>query len=295
MYPRFGFGNRIQSIAAGVSVAKHTNRKLILAWEKQEERNQMPVLFSDLFLNKLETLENSDLPPGCKSITALRKASCDRQPVSRYVMQNNDARSTIPPKEGIMEDHRNIVLVDEAFWRFAPQNLEGEFGAFYRELKAVPAIEDKLKFDLQKCEIKFGVHYRTFTSNGDWAGKKWDEHLFIEEVSQEMRKVLKTKAKLKHACIAVVSDRPELRNIIETGIKADFEKQMKAVSLEFYGLKHNSSDRGTKEAQETAVAEWLLIGRTDYLFGTNASTFSDEAGRMTTHGAKISIGPDPYH
>jgi hypothetical protein len=52
--------------------------------------------------------------------------------------------------------------------------------------------------------------------------------------------------------------------------------------------------RQTKKEIRDAVADWFLLGATDFIIGTYQSSFSDEAALLTSSQRKINIGPSNY-
>lgn len=104
---------------------------------------------------------------------------------------------------------------------------------------------------------------------------------FLAELEEQIKKLgIKITNK---SCIFVASDNQKNRQYIENTLN-------KKYNVKVFDLNLKQVERDSVKGLQDALTEWLLLGSMDYLFGSNGSTFSDEAGRLTTFGRKISIG-----
>lgn len=276
--PRFGLANRLQALASAQIAAKITKRKLVLAWEAQAKH--MPALFEDLFTNDFPRPGRADLPTV----------------VSRYLRDVEDGNREKPSFDGIWTDESDVIHLD-TFSHFLPDRYLPMMARFYRSLEPVRQVRDMLDVGLEAYARKIGVHYRSFLTPGD-AGYVlgfWSETCFIDAVEEVIVDQVLSKKDMSTASeigLVVTSDRPESRMKIERALADRLRTRGERVRIVSLNIDH--VDRDSIKAQRESLAEWLLLSRTDIVIGTNQSTFSEEAARLTTHGHKISVGPIAY-
>lgn len=276
--PRFGLANRLQALASAQIAANITKRKLVLAWETQAKH--MPALFEDLFTNDFPRPERVSMPTA----------------VSRYLLDVEDGNREKPSFDGIWTDKSDVIHL-ETFSHFLPDRYLPVMARFYRSLEPVRQVRDMLDVGLEACAMKIGVHYRSFLTPGDagYVVGFWSETCFIDAVEKVIVDQVLSKKDTSAASeigLVVTSDRPESRIKIEHALADRLRTRGERVRV--LGLSIDHVDRDSVEAQRESLAEWLLLGRTDIVIGTNQSTFSEEAARLTTHGHKISVGPLAY-
>jgi len=295
-----GFGNRLQAVASAYAWAELTGRKLVIDW--QVEKKHMPALWHELFkAPKLDTLEtNADFSNKCTKDALLYRyhpnnsftssAHHGTPGVSQY--RQNLPGELNPAVENLKVDNNPIAYFFVLESRMPSDKFPEQkdvIRKFYNMLKPVDSVQKEIDAVLAKhsCDIKLGFHFRSFATAADldWSGTATPVDSFLTEVENQIKKMgLKVSDK---SCIFVASDSPKYRNYIEEALKKIYNAQVLSLNLK-------QVERDTVKGQQDALVEWYLLASMNYLFGSNESTFSDEAGRLTTHGKKISIGPPAY-
>lgn len=299
MSPKSGFGNRLQAVASAAAWAEKTDRKLIIDW--QRENKHMPALWNDLFKSpKLDTLEtNADFDNKCTKDALLYRYLPDNTFTSSVrhgtpgVSQYRQIIPGIyyPPVEDLKVDRNPIAYFFKLESRMPSDTFphQDKIQKFYKTLEPVDSVKKEINSVLAQhvCDTKLGFHFRSFATPADleWSGTATPVDTFLADVDTRLKK-LGVKLSNK-SCIFVASDSPKYRQYIEEKLKNKYNTKLLSLNLK-------QVERDTVRGQQDALVEWYLLASMDYLFGSNESSFSDEAGRLTAHGKKISIGPPAY-
>lgn len=286
--PKSGFGNRIQAVASANAWAARLNRKLIIDW--QVEDAHMPATWSELFrAPSIDLLEENRAVGQCGRDFLYKREGGKHGKISRYIQKLPGMLE--PSIDELESDQTPVAVIFHAESRMPSKNFpeqKAQIASFYKSLVPVPEVSQKVNAVLaqqQRCDTKIGIHFRNFSTRGDWTGVATPVEKFLDHTKREItdRKIsLSSKS-----CLYVASDDPEKRKEIEDNLVA-------AYGAKLFRLGLSEVERDTVSGQRDALIEWFTLGKMDFLFGSDGSTLSDEAGRLTTHGAKISVGDAAY-
>lgn len=289
---RSGLGNRIQAAASATFWAKLTNRKLLLDWEPQEKH--MPVSYDQLFTSpKIASLKaNSVFSPECTK--ALLEIGDEQQKSiegMKWYKQISPGKYE-PPITSLLVDSTPVAFLWPVEARMAAPvnfNQREAIRDFYKSLVPVEPVSQRVVDVLNQktCDNKIGIHFRTFATKGDvgFHGKPTAVQEFITDIKN---KITELKIPVNSgSCLYVASDDLKQRKFVEDEFKKDYGLKVLKMDL-------SQVERDTLAGQLDALVEFFLLGSMDYVFGSEGSTFSDEAGRLTTRGTKISVGVRAY-
>lgn len=266
--PKSGFANRMRVLASAAVIAKRSNRILIVDW--QTEANVCQADFHDLFENDIPELKN------VKSVSKARGR--------RYVMTNDltvDLQALYTAFPNIVSDKAEVVHV-EAWSAFKPADMDfapyvDACASFYRSLVPTSIIRRRI------AQVR-----RTFASAGQMVGvhyRNWENPAFARAPRKAyIDAMLRTLEEKPTTVFYVATD--------DAKALFDFRRQIGADRI-----RHSpsvSGQRNSTAAQQKAVADWFLLGLTDFVIGTYQSSFSDEAALMTKEQRKLNVGPRVY-
>ncbi|MBP6219438.1 MAG: hypothetical protein KA436_12715 [Oligoflexales bacterium] len=288
--PRYGLANRLKALAAASAVANQTKRKLVVVW--QEEVGHMVANFNDLFQNHFPDIEDSGLSKACTLELMKSSTPGKGKHISRYVME--DLGKITPPFAESLEDQSDVIYF-EGYHNLLSEDWGPKITDFYRTLSPTADVNNGAKVADESCFRKIGVHYRSFAGPVDYNAKKWNREAFIEALQKNIEKEVIESRKVKEAnlCFLVISDQESSREIIKHSLADHFAK-MGSRNVKFLDPDLPDADRDSVAGQQQGLAEWLMLSRMDYIIGTNGSSFSDEAARLTTFGKKIPLGPSAF-
>jgi len=299
--PYAGMSNRLRVLASAKIMAAVTGRQLVVHWAPQE--NEAPPKWNDLFYNPIPLFEHSLLATqdGC-SLSDITRAK-EGNPMINNLGSQNDSTKRIHLIN--LPDVKEPVVYFGTSMNFKPgetylstDEYEARYRLFYQNLDPmlrvtndVTAFRKDHGFD-QKYMI--GVHYRA------WATGKADErdikaldreHKYLDGFFAEMRKAM--------ALPLAATDNKPVAFFLTTD---DASIKAKILAMpEFSNRIFTTSyaiDRGSVEGMQNALIDWFLLGSTEYIIGTNSSSFSDEAARLTKQGLtqrrKIRVGENPF-
>jgi len=269
-----GLGNRFNAIASGAAVAKLTGRKLVVWWDHIPD--ELPASFHDLFTNDYLQLEDAPLPAGWTPMDLLDKCvRCDSV-VKRWSVSNDDYKD-LPTL--LHSDAQYIVVRHVVPFGTAEQPKESltETIRFMEELSPVDDVKKAVSDFKQKHfagKHMVGVHYRALVLSADvklMARPKFE--LYVNKMKQAIE---------EDASIAffVASDSPKIVDRFEQ------EFPGRVVRYPSFGIA-----RENIEDMKIALIEWLLLGESNYIIGSNTSTFSISAALRTKERRNIAIGP----
>jgi hypothetical protein len=298
--PQSGFGNRIQAVASAMAWALYTDRKFVLDWGREEKH--MPAVWDELFkAPKLDTLKtNPDFAQKCTKDALLYRYypnngynSYDHHGtlgVSQY--KQLAPGNTYPPAIELKIDLNPIAYFLGVEARMPSDQFPEQkdlIKKFYKSLEPIDPLRKEINDVLKqhKCDTKLGFHFRSFATAGDKGFSITTTPVddFLADIYEQIKK-LDIKIS-NNSCIFAASDSPKYKKYIEDKIKNKYNVQVFTLDLK-------KVERDTVKGQQDALVEWFLLGSMDYLFGSNGSTFSDEAGRLTSYGKKITIGPPAF-
>lgn len=259
-----GLANRIKSITSGLATAKLSGRKLCLIWDINSD---MIAGFHDLFTNDIQILHNYRINNG-KLLLNFKHQTTD---LNYPEIINNDS---------------DVILIDS--WKsFSDKNVNfnNYLPLYIEQLKSLTPVPDvahrveqfvKQNFDGKRV---VGIHFRSWAKAldvVDWNLKSSPIDDFFAKMDKELQR------------------HPNTFFFIATDDQANKEKFIERYKDKAILSGISKIARDTIETQKDAFFEWLLLGKTQFIIGTNASTFSDEAALLTKTQIKINVGPNQF-
>ncbi|MBF0299394.1 MAG: O-fucosyltransferase family protein [Oligoflexia bacterium] len=258
-----------------------TKAKLNLDINKiKYKKNHMPASWRQLFENpKMALLEE----------------------VGEVDPQSHYGYGTFGDLNGICNDQNKIIDI-RYLMKIQPSNIDfdrykKEYLNFYQQLRPIPSIQSRIDAFIEKNRLAgvpmVGVHIRRYGKKNEddyWKNKvnlenmirNYEEEMgkpMIELYKEEMRKALKSNPKTVFYVAA--EDPVDVKKLEE-------DKELKG---RIYSLSQEVAKRQDVADQQGAIAEWSFFANTDYIIGTNGSSFSDEAAVLSKQQKKIQIGP----
>jgi hypothetical protein len=292
-----GLGNRLRVIASAEIMGKLTNREVIIIWETIP--NEMPAFYNELFEEPYLLTDEDVCPYGDTIWASIVNAPPNHPDIKNLGVQNDSAAfkvlSELPEyEERIIYFHTTAPFQPSPQYML-PREYFGLLRQYYNNLvpvkpvrRALKAFKRDNKFD-EKYMI--GVHYRAWdTGYADDRVScltKDKEFIYLGDFITEMKKALlreSPKTKNKPIAFFLTSDSSNLKTQFRD---AAFEGRIITTSHEV--------DRSTTTGLQKDLLEWFLLGSTQYIIGTNESSFSDEAAYLTVEGKKISVGKAAFN
>ena len=290
LQPSLGLANRLRAIASASVMAKLSKRKLIIDWQIDDDlESDWRMLFRE---PKLTFLNESNLmQEGCsrEEIFKSDKAFIINPVTEESFYVRLKWMSEIPSY-----DSDPIIFIQTA-QKFEPQEhflgkakFEQQYVDFFKSLRPIDAIAQKIN-ELKKeyhFKEKFmvGVHYRAWSTGGADSDVEQDKKgKYINEFIQKMIEAINThpqETNNKPVAFFLATDDPKIKKkFIENK-----ELQGRIFTREI------PIDRQSITGQQDALVDWFLLGDTNYIIGTEGSSFSDEAAHLTKENKKIPIG-----
>ncbi len=260
-----GLANRIKSIVSGLATARLSGRKLCLVWDVNAD---MVADFHELFENDIKMLYNFRIEES-----------------SLLLNFKYEASSSLDPD--VINNHSDIVLID-SYRSFSDKSLRfQDYLPIYldelKSLKPVPEISERVdRFVKEHFKNKHvvGVHFRSWSNavgDADWDLKSNPIEAFFAEMDKELAR------------------HPNTVFFIATDDQANKEKFIERYKDKVILSGIPKIARNDIVSQKDGLFEWLLLGKTEFVIGTNGSTYSDEATLLTPERRKIDVGPSPFH
>ena len=272
---RFGMANRLRSLASFVRLSTVLRRRLHVSWKYT---NSCGCHWGDLFDTSSEDV--FDIIPPREEYIAL---------LDRTIGEPYDERSTVTRQlRGLVQYPRElnesmsgdiIVLHHNGWFALHGDSCLSAFAFkrhFYQSLrssKPVSHLVDQVWQSKLEGHVVVGVHIRRSDSIHDWASVAFggDNYASFDEVVPNLEKV-------KGMMRAIWSRRPEVifyiaSNDVQT--KAELYHPSKCVMLDIRGEEQLS--RSSASAMQIALAEFLLLARTELVVHTFGSSFGQEA------------------
>ncbi|MBF0208050.1 MAG: hypothetical protein HQK53_14320 [Oligoflexia bacterium] len=303
-----GLYNRVSAVATAFAWAAMCNRELILIWKSSFARGQTPGVWKNFFsapsikeISEIDGLEEALTTyfSGRVAARVLAKTS-DSNKITQWKLIRAFALSM---KRGHgMFSHTQSENGDELYQYFlicqgpssvfymqeyAPIIPRGElfdfslfrqkYVEFYQKLTPVPEAKEAINGLARNFEGKrvVGIHHRSF--NPHIEPNQW-QHLHTGIIPPELFE------KMDEA----LRENPNTYFFIATdnlSTIAEFEQRYPEKILHY---PHERVERDNVNSQLGAVIDATLLGKTEYIIGTQQSTLSDEAAVLTP-GGKVPI------
>lgn len=255
--PQHGFGNRMRAIASAYSIAKETNRKLIINWIPD---CHCDCNFDDIIIN-IKELEIEVVNKTVKfdNIDAYNYMEIEEGTYKNEYINTNSTK--------IIYVKSNCILNNEYSWT--------NFHDFFKKIKYVPQINKLI--DSIQIDNYIGMHIRMD------AGKEY-QNLEADKGTnwtKEEKKLMYKWRTISHIdnfinqINFVLHKNPEQKFYIATDRKENYEKL-----INIYGkdkikfLKRNNFDRSLEQLYYT-VADIVLLSRCKQFYGSYWSSFSE--------------------
>lgn len=258
-----GLANRIKSVVSGLTMAKLSGRKLCLAWDVNTD---MPTEFHDLFENNICMLYNF------------------RVYKNKFLFNFNYEKLDLYSPE-ILSKGTDVLMVDS--WKSFSDtqlNFKDYLSLYVHELKSLRPTPEMSARVRDFVEHYFahkrivGVHFRAWSAavgDTEWGLKSDPIELFFVKMDEELAK------------------HPNTKFFIATDDQANKERFIERYKDKVILSGIPEISRNSINAQKDGFFEWLLLGKTEFIIGTNVSTYSDEAALLTRSQRKINVGPVP--
>jgi hypothetical protein len=272
---REGIGNRLRGSISAIRLSKLLNRKLVLYWENNQ---YLGCDFNDLFENKFTEIDKYVLEEDIKS------NSCK---VYRDVLDKD------------FDKYRYIIL-DTWKWVFLPGEIEKGFNKTYasKEGANIDFEFDRIPLNLRKeilkelndliptqevlDKVKF---FEEQHSLGEYDG------MHIRRGDNQFTVDGREKISSDEKFIKIIEDNPENKFFISTD-SVDVAKKIKekfgnSDRIIYYPIEDKK--RSNKESIQEALAAIILLSKTNHLYGSFLSTFTEMVWWFNGCNIKVDI------
>lgn len=283
IHAQYGLGNRLRALGSAMAVAKITGRVLVLIWEPDVHMN---CRFSDLFTNDIVTIEklNMNWPPANSNTRDHAMRTVDFYNFMRYQGKHihNPLKQLVNPRSGRHVYVKSAYVVRSSF---APRILSttSSYWKVMRE-QLIPNAEIMyLVHDPSFVNIRgmVGVHIRSRTIENDIKGVPEEFYGEGSRTTDHWRKLtgLKTfeekimRLSLRYKFFVAADTREAIR-----------ELEKKFGSHRIFSLPRDQ-DCVTRDVEcaKLAMADILLLSKVPTLLGSNWSSFTEGAVRLSGH------------
>lgn len=283
IHAQYGLGNRLRALGSAMAVAKITGRVLVLIWEPDVHLN---CRFSDLFANDIVTIEklNMNWPPGNANTKDHAMRTVDFYNFMRYQGKHihNPLKQLVNPRSGRHVYVKSAYVVRSSF---APRILSttSSYWKIMRE-QLIPNAEIMyLVHDPSFVNIRgmVGVHIRSRTIENDIKGVPEEFYGEGSRTTDHWRKL--TGLKTFEQKIMRLSLRYKFF------VAADTRETIRALEKKFGSHRIFSLPRDQDcvtrdvECAKLALADILLLSKVPTLLGSNWSSFTEGAVRLSGH------------
>lgn len=283
IHAQYGLGNRLRALGSAMAVAKVTGRVLVLIWEPDVHLN---CRFSDLFANDIVTIEklNMNWPPGDSSTKDYAMRTVDFYNFMRYQGKHihNPLKQLVNPRSGRHVYVKSAYVVRSSF---APRIISttSSYWKIMRE-QLVPNAEIMyLVHDPSFVNIRgmVGVHIRSRTIENDIKGVPEEFYGEGSRTTDHWRKL--TGLRTFEQKIMRLSLRYKFFVAADTR-EAITELENKFGSHRIFSLPRDQ-DCVTRDVEcaKLALADILLLSKVPTLLGSNWSSFTEGAVRLSGH------------
>lgn len=267
--PINGLGNRLRAINSLLSFAKKTNKNLKIYWAESEGFSNAK--FEELFEiynldDDIEFIEKEEYLEACANYFCLHENFEQSEVTLEYFIKDpmytykiiNENNFCYEGSSGLSYIFSNVMPIEED-------------NSFLSSLKPSKEIKEKIlsiknKFDKNTV----GVHIR----RGDAINSPWrecflnsDDKMFFERIEEILKKDESTKFFLSTDCE-------------ETNTKFVERFKEKIIFQEKAFNKKDLSHKQKKDLQKEAAVDMFLLSNTNYILGTNWSSFSDVSSKI---------------
>jgi hypothetical protein len=267
-----GLANRLRIIASMYSIARKSNRKLVLLWQPTSD---CMADFSELFSN--HNLDFSIYSLNYEAKYATKEIS---EAISYFREKNGISWSILSPRHFFVdigekykyEDHTMITV-----WTLGIHAPEGMHcsdylhfkSSFYKALKPSPRVADMIGSlslaDLSNGNRVVGLHIRAYHTKYDWP-------VVVPLLDSNVQRFDQVTPLDSYINIiqSILSNYPNTKFFIASNNIQAKEHLIKLYGTKIVTLKSNASlleERSSSEGMIVAAAEFFLLGDPDYLFG----------------------------
>lgn len=284
VHAQYGLGNRLRALGSAMAVAKVTGRVLVLIWEKDVHLN---CEFSDLFANELITMSklNMEWPPnsgGRRGDPALRTVDFYNFMRSGGKHIHNPLKQLVNPRSGRHVYVKTAYVVRSSFVPRIISTSSPHWKTMRESL--VPNVEIMtLVNDPGFVNIRgmVGVHIRSRTIENDIKGVNEESYGNGSRTTDHWRRLTGLKTFEKKIM------RLSLR--YKFFVAADAREVIESLEKKFGSHRIFSLPRDQDcvtrdvECAKLALADILLLSKTPTLLGSNWSSFTEGAVRLSGH------------
>lgn len=281
IHAQYGLGNRLRALGSAMAVAKVTGRVLVLIWEPDVHLN---CRFSDLFANDLITIEklNMNWPPGESNRKDYAMRTVDFYNFMRFQGKHihNPLKQLVNPRTGRHVYAKTAYVVRSSF---APRIISttSSYWQVMRE-QLIPTAEIMhLVHDPSFINIRgmVGVHIRSRTIDKDIKGVSEEFYGDGSRTTDHWRRLTGLKT---------FEDKIMRLNLrYKFYVAADTREAITALERKFGSHRIFSLPRDQDcvtrdvECAKLALVDILLLSKTPTLLGSNWSSFSECAVRLS--------------
>lgn len=281
IHAQYGLGNRLRALGSAMAVARVTGRVLVLIWEPDVHLN---CRFSDLFANDLITIDklNMNWPPGDSNTKDYAMRTVDFYNFMRFQGKHihNPLKQLVNPRTGRHVYAKTAYVVRSSF---APRIISTT-SSYWRVMREqlIPTAEIMhLVHDPSFINIKgmVGVHIRSRTIDKDIKGVSEEFYGNGSRTTDHWRRLTGLKT---------FEDKILRLNLrYKFYVAADTREAITALERKFGSHRIFSLPRDQDcvtrdvECAKLALVDILLLSKTPTLLGSNWSSFTECAVRLS--------------
>lgn len=265
-----GLGNRLRAIGSAAAIAEKSGRELIIVWEPD---HHCECRFLDLFDYSGLVIEASFID---------------------NAQQNMDVYNYMEIESGASKDKEIVIHEDKDLYLRAAYTFNSPLSdwesenKFIKQLTPIAEIEEMVKgFDLTnaiaahvRMEAGAGLDHNTYDSVENWTQEGHDELHFWREKSHYAHFIKRIDQ--------LFAEQPNFKLFLATDLPENYK-----VFEDYYGdrlsyLKRDVYDR-SKEQIKYALADAILLSKSQKLLGSTWSSYSELAMRMSITFSSIEM------
>lgn len=281
VHAQYGLGNRLRALGSAMAVSKVTGRVLVLIWEPDVHLN---CTFNDLFANDLIVMEKLDMdwPPTAMHSNDRALASVDFFNFMRHLGAHvhNPNKVTVNPRSGRHVYVKTAYVVRSVFTPRIISSTSAYWRTMRETLVPVPEVMDWVQDPgLQDISNMIGVHIRSRTIENDIKGVSEEFYGDGSRTTDYWRRL--TGIATFEKKLARLN--PKYRFFVA----ADMRESIRALETRFGSHRvfsiRRDDDCVTRDVEcaKLALADILLLSRVRILLGSNWSSFTEGAVRIS--------------
>jgi hypothetical protein len=305
-----GLANRLRAVADWFVVAKSSNRKLLLVWQRSTECNAS---FDDLFVSWPEQLLL--WAPAASNIIDIEVALKERglhtlvltpdimfyeDNAAAFILKRNVAFAST---EVLLTEHNGLVSI-EGMQCQQYLTLRSKFYQSIEPIAGARSIVADIRSRYFSNRLMVGIHYRAHVAEYDWevvpptrgatAAVRFGDGASVEDFTRLMAKIrfhftvrvgesndtnvrffiASNSAEAKRQLLETFPDAITLPDAFMANESGSFGRQN-----EQYDKKYDYS-RSTKDGMLHALVDWLLLAESALVINTYGSSFAEEVGAL---------------